>query len=55
MLSEIVIVVVRLPSTISASVVGDKGNDYAAAEHREQLFRGGISISASKTRRGARP
>jgi len=24
-------------------------------EHREQLFRGGVSISASKTRRGARP
>ncbi|EFN60496.1 hypothetical protein EAG_01174 [Camponotus floridanus] len=50
-LSEIVIVVVGLPASISAGVVGDEVgiDDLAAAriEHREQLFRGGVSISAN--------
>jgi len=54
-LSVIIIVIVRLLRTISADVVGNKGTDLAGGSEsvpREQ-FRGGASISASKTCRHA--
>lgn len=52
-LSEIIIVVVGSPPTISADDAGDKGTipRSSARLGTEEQFRDGVSISASKTRR----